>query len=81
MARGTTMVRQMLLHTCSSLTMLFKVTFVIVPSGLELVNSLPNILHFILIAGQKIDQTSFITITCENYYVSLIYYDVSLTFM
>ena len=55
MARVTRMVKQTLLHTCSSPTMLSKVTLVIVPSRPKLVNSLPNILHFTLITGQKID--------------------------
>ena len=52
----------MLLHTCSSLTMLFRITFVIVPSWLKLVNSLSKILHFTLIRGQKVDQTYFFSI-------------------
>ena len=55
MARVTKMVKQMLLHTCSSLTMLSRVTFMIVPSWQELANSLPNILHSTLILGQKVD--------------------------
>ena len=61
----------MLLHTCSSLTMISTVIFVIVPFWPELVNSLPNVLHFALIAGQKVDQTSLITIKSLIYYVSL----------
>ena len=62
---------QMLWHTCCSLTMLSRVTFVIVPSWPEVVNSLPNILHFLLITGRKVDQTSFITIKSVIYYISL----------
>ena len=71
MTRGTKMVKQMLLHTCSSLTMLSRVTFVIVPSWPKLVNSLPNILHFTLITGQKVEQTPFIAIKSVISYVSL----------
>ena len=71
MARGTKLLNQMLLHTCSSLTMLSRVTSVIVLSRPELFTSLPNILHFSLIIGQKIDQTSFITIRAVIYNVSL----------
>ena len=65
------MIKQMLLRTCSSLVMLSKVTFVFVPSRPELVNSLPKIVHFRLITGQKVTQTSFIRIKSEIYYVSL----------
>ena len=65
------MIKQMLLRTCSSLVMLSKVTFVFVPSRPELVNSLPKIVHFRLITGQKVTQTSFITIKSEICYVSL----------
>ena len=71
MTRGAKMVKQMLLHTCSSLNMLSQVTFVTVPSLPELANSLPNILHFTLITGQKVDQTFFITIKSVIDYVSL----------
>ena len=53
-------IKQMLLHTCSSLTVLSRVTFVVIPSRPELVNRLTNILHFTLITGQKIDQASFL---------------------
>ena len=61
MVRGTKMViKQMLLHTCSSLTVLSRVTFVVIPSRPELVNRLTNILHFTLITGQKIVQASFL---------------------
>ena len=71
MTRGTKLVKQMLLHACSSLTMLSQVTFVIVPSWPELVNSLADILHYTLITGQKVEQTSFISIKSVIYYVSL----------
>ena len=71
------MVKQMFLHTCSSLTMLSKVTFVIVPSRPELVNSLPNILYFTLITGQKVNQTSLIIIKSVIYYLSLSCYSIS----
>ena len=65
------MIKQMLLHTCSSLVMFARVTFVFVPSRPELVNSLPKIVHFTLITGQKVNQTSFITIKSVIYNVSL----------
>ena len=65
------MVKQMLLRTCSSLTMLSTVTSVIVPSMPKLVNHLPNILHFTLITVQKVGKTCFITIRSVIYYVSL----------
>ena len=71
MARGTKMVKQMFLYTCSSLTMLSRVTLVVISSTPELVNSLPYILHFTLVVGQKVDQTSFMTIKYVIYYVSL----------
>ena len=37
----------------------------------KLINSLPNILYFTTITGQKVDQTSFIVIKSLIYYVSL----------
>ena len=58
MIRGTKIVKQMLLHTCSSLTMLSRI-------------NLPNILHFTLITVQKVDQSFFIAIKSLIYYVSL----------
>ena len=69
MAGGKKVVKQMLLQTCS-LTVLSRITFVIIPSRPEQLNSLPNILHFTPITGQKVDQTSFITI---NLLLSLAY--------
>ena len=65
------MLKQMFLHTFSSLTILSQITFVKVPSWTKLLNSLPNILHFTLITVQKIDQTYFIAIKSKTYYVSL----------
>ena len=65
------MVKQMLLHTCNSLTMLSRITFVIVPSWPKLVNSLPNILHFTLITGQKVDQTSLLHIYIYVIYIHI----------
>ena len=56
------MVKQMLLLTTSSLTLLSRVTFVIFLSRQKLVGSLPNAVHVTLITGRKVDQSSFITI-------------------
>ena len=56
------MVKQMLLLTSSSLTLLSRVTFVIFLSRQKLVGSLPNVVHVTLITGRKVDQSSFITI-------------------
>ena len=50
-------------------SILSRVTFTIVPSRPELVNCLPNILHFTLITGKKVDQVPFITIKFVIYYV------------
>ena len=71
MVRGTKMVEKMLLHTCSSLIIPSRVTFINVPSRPELVNCLPNILHFTLITGKEVDQAPFITIKSVIYYVSV----------
>ena len=51
MARGTKMVKQIFLHTCSFLAMLFRVTFEIFLSKLELA-----VLHFTIITNQKVIQ-------------------------
>ena len=56
---------------CIHVSMLSGVTFVFVPSWPKLVNSLRNILHFTLITGQKVDQTSFIAIKSVICYASL----------
>ena len=58
-------------HTYSSLTMLARVTFVIVPSWPKLVTSRSNILDYTLITGQKLEQTFFIAIKSVICYVSL----------
>ena len=62
MAKGTKVVKQIFFHKCSSLTMISRVTFIIVFFKAESVNFLPNLLHFIIITCQKVDQTFFITI-------------------
>ena len=62
MAKGTKVVKQIFLHKCSSLTIISRVTFIIISFKAESVNFLPNLLHFIIITCQKAGQTFFITI-------------------